>query len=91
MLYYVIIICSKTTLPCQFFLTKTVLILLANKMSCTHADGTKSYSSASEEDKTVQSSSMILIEKLAVVIRSGVLEKSEPLDNETPSKITEHV
>ena len=47
---------------------KTVLILLATKMlsrlSCTRADGTESSSSAAEEEKPVQSSSMSLTEKL---------------------------
>ena len=64
---------------------KTVLILLAKKMlsrlSCTPADVTESSSSAAEEEKTVQSSSMSLTEKLDAAIKSDVIEKSEPLDN----------
>ena len=64
---------------------KTVLILLAKKMLsrlyCTPADGAKSSSSATEEEKTVQSSSMGITEKLDGAIKTAVIEKSEPLDN----------
>ena len=65
---------------------KIVLILSAKKMlsrlSCTPADGTESSSSAAVAEKTVQSSSMSLTEKLEATIKSGsVIEKSEPLDN----------
>ena len=42
---------------------------------------TESSSSAAEEDKPVQSSSMSLTEKLDATIKSDVIEKSKPLDN----------
>ena len=65
------------------FPNKTVLILLAKKMLsrlfCTPTDGTESSSSAAEEERPVQSSSMSLTEKLDAAMIRVTCEKSERL------------
>ena len=52
-----------------------------SRLFCTPADGTESSSSVAEEEKPVQLASMSLTQKLDATIKSAVIEKSEPLDN----------
>ena len=56
----------KMTVACQFFLIR---------LSCTSADGTESSLSATDEEKSVQSSSMSPTEKLDAATKSAVIEK----------------
>ena len=55
---------DKMTVACQFFLIR---------LSCTHADGTDSSLGATDEGKSVQSSSMSLTGKLDGATKSAVL------------------